>query len=71
MTEGFLKGKTALVTGSTSGIGLGIAQALAQQGARIIGPNCLGIVNVHARVFAGFGWGVGLGQGRDGGDACG
>ena len=31
-----LQGKTALVTGSTSGIGLGLAKALARHGANIV-----------------------------------
>ena len=36
MTDRTLVGKTALVTGSTSGIGLGIAKVLASQGANIV-----------------------------------
>jgi len=31
-----LNGKAAIVTGSTSGIGLGVARSLAQQGANIL-----------------------------------
>jgi 3-hydroxybutyrate dehydrogenase len=36
MQNAMLKDKTALVTGSTSGIGLGIAKALAGQGANVV-----------------------------------
>ncbi|WP_375248782.1 SDR family NAD(P)-dependent oxidoreductase, partial [Sphingomonas sp.] len=32
----FLKGKSAIVTGSTSGIGLSIARALAGEGAQVM-----------------------------------
>ena len=35
MTDTFLSGRTALVTGSTSGIGLAIACSLAAAGARV------------------------------------
>jgi NAD(P)-dependent dehydrogenase (short-subunit alcohol dehydrogenase family) len=36
VTDGRLSGKTAIVTGSTKGIGLGIARAYVREGARVI-----------------------------------
>ncbi|MDO5693225.1 MAG: 3-hydroxybutyrate dehydrogenase [Pseudomonadota bacterium] len=49
-----LKGKTALVTGSTSGIGLGIAIELARQGANIV-MNGFGDVEAPKRDIAAHG----------------
>jgi 3-hydroxybutyrate dehydrogenase len=46
-----LKGKTAVVTGSTSGIGLGIAHALAKDGANIV-MNGLGTEADNAKALA-------------------
>jgi 3-hydroxybutyrate dehydrogenase len=45
-----LKGKTAVVTGSTSGIGLGIAHALAGEGANVV-MNGLGSETDNAQVI--------------------
>ncbi|MES2957793.1 MAG: 3-hydroxybutyrate dehydrogenase [Pseudomonadota bacterium] len=53
-----LTGKTALVTGSTSGIGLGIAKVLASQGANIV-LNGFGDAEAAQREFAGLGGKVG------------
>lgn len=46
-----LKGKTALITGSTSGIGLGIASALATQGVNIVmnGLGDAGVIQGHCQ----------------------
>jgi 3-hydroxybutyrate dehydrogenase len=53
-----LKGRTALVTGSTSGIGLGIAKCLARQGANIV-LNGFGDVDAPRAEIAGLGVRVG------------
>jgi 3-hydroxybutyrate dehydrogenase len=53
-----LKNKTALVTGSTSGIGLGIAKALARQGAHVM-LNGFGDVEAARAEVAAFGGRVG------------
>jgi 3-hydroxybutyrate dehydrogenase len=45
------KGRTAIVTGSTSGIGLGIAHALAAEGANVV-LNGLGTVADNAKAIA-------------------
>jgi len=47
-----LKNKTALVTGSTSGIGLGIAKALARQGANIVLNGFGDVVGPKAEIAA-------------------
>jgi 3-hydroxybutyrate dehydrogenase len=52
-----LKGKTALVTGSTSGIGLGVALALARQGANVM-LNGFGDVQAAERALAALGHAV-------------
>ncbi len=47
---GNLEGKTALITGSTSGIGLGMARALAQAGADVVINGFGDIDQIHALV---------------------
>ncbi len=62
-----LKGKTALVTGSTSGIGLGIAKALASEGVNII-ANGFGDVDAAKAEIAQAGAAHGIRVGYHGAD---
>lgn len=62
-----LKGKTALVTGSTSGIGLGIALSLARQGAHIV-LNGFGDVEAPKAQVAAAGAAFGIKVGYHGAD---
>ena len=62
-----LKGKTALITGSTSGIGLGIAERLAAQGANVI-LNGFGDVDAPKAAVASAGQAFGVKVGYHGAD---
>ena len=62
-----LKGKTALVTGSTSGIGLGIAEKLAAQGANVI-LNGFGDVDAPKAAVQAAGRALGIKVGYHGAD---
>ena len=62
-----LKGKVAIVTGSTSGIGLGVAEALAKQGATIV-LNGFGDPAEIEKIRAGLAATYGIEVGFDGAD---
>jgi 3-hydroxybutyrate dehydrogenase len=63
----FLKGKTALITGSTSGIGLGYARALADEGANVMinGFGDQGAINGYLAELAASSGGGALHSGAD------